>query len=123
MLRRKVRKVIPTVFFRGNGDPIKHFRKAWIAACEASGNKGRLLHDFRRTAARNFDRAGISRSVAMSQIGHKTEAIYRRYRIVDERDLRDAAALLNAYHAADAAKPKTTESTTGTVHAFRRGAR
>lgn len=26
----------------------------------------------------------------MRMVGHKTEAIYRRYRIVDEQDLRDA---------------------------------
>ena len=28
-------------------------------------------------------RAGVSRSVAMSLTGHKTEAVYRRYAIVD----------------------------------------
>jgi hypothetical protein len=32
----------------------------------------------------------------MRMVGHKTEAIYRRYRIVDEQDLRDAAARLDA---------------------------
>jgi len=44
---------------------------------------------------RNLDRAGVPRSVAMAMVGHKTEAIYRRYRIVDEQDLRDAARLLD----------------------------
>ncbi len=61
----------------------------------AAGCPGRIPHDFRRTAVRNMVRAGIPRSVAMRMVGHKTEAIYRRYRIVDEQDLRDAAVRLD----------------------------
>ena len=45
---------------------------------------------------RNLERAGISRSVAMKLTGHKTEAIYRRYAIVAENDLREAGAKLAA---------------------------
>ena len=43
---------------------------------------------------RNLERAGISRSVAMKLTGHKTEAVYRRYAIVAENDLREAGAKL-----------------------------
>jgi hypothetical protein len=43
-----------------------------------------------RTAVRNLERSGVSRSVAMELTGHKTEAVYRRYAIVSRGDLRDA---------------------------------
>ena len=45
---------------------------------------------------RNLERAGASRSVAMKMTGHKTEAVYRRYAIVSESDLREAATKLAA---------------------------
>jgi hypothetical protein len=38
----------------------------------------------RRTAVRNLERSGVSRSDAMKIVGHKTESIYRRYAIADE---------------------------------------
>ena len=45
---------------------------------------------------RNLECAGIPRSVAMKMVGHKTESVYRRYAIVDEVMLRDAAVKLAA---------------------------
>ena len=36
----------------------------------------------------------MPRSVAMKITGHKTEAVYRRYAIVSDADLRDATARL-----------------------------
>jgi hypothetical protein len=52
------------------------------------------VYAFRRTAVRNLERAGVSRSVAMSLTGHKTEAVYRRYAIVDSAAQRDGVAKL-----------------------------
>jgi integrase len=82
--------IIPHVFHR-NGRPILDFRKAWAAACKAAGVPGRLFHDFRRSAVRRFEQAGIPRATAMT--GHKTENVYRRYAIVSDKDLRAAATL------------------------------
>ena len=74
----------------------RRLRGAWIAACEAAGLPGRSPHDFRRTALRNLEQIGVSRSAAMAMVGHKTEAIYRRYVIVDAGALREAAAKIDA---------------------------
>jgi integrase len=89
-------RIIPYVFHR-NGKPILDLRGAWAEACIAAGVPGRLLHDCRRTAVRNLERAGVSRSVGMSLTGHKTEAVFRRYAIVDSAVQTEAAALLDAH--------------------------
>ena len=95
--QKKTGSIIPWVFHRTKrGRPLKGFRKAWLQACIDAGVTGRILHDFRRTAVRNLERAGVPRSVAMQMVGHKTESVYRRYAIVDEAMLRDAAAKLAA---------------------------
>jgi integrase len=96
--RLKTQGVItPYVFHRPDGTRIKDLRGRWATACKDAGVPGRLLHDFRRTAVRNLERAGVPRSVAMSMVGHKTEAIYRRYAIVDHKMQQEAAQKLNAF--------------------------
>lgn len=75
------------VFHRG-GQPVGDIRKSWKAACRAAGLPALLFHDLRRSAVRNLDRDGVSQSVAMAITGHKTANVYRRYRIVNEDDIR-----------------------------------
>ena len=72
----------------------RDYRKAWASACTAAGVAGRIRHDFRRTAVRNLERRAVARSVAMKLTGHKTESVYRRYAIVSDADLREAARKL-----------------------------
>ena len=91
---RKMKRAIPWVFHH-DGAQMKGFRKAWITACKAAGVPGRIPHDFRRTAVRNLERAGVPRSTAMAMVGHRTETIYRRYAIVDELMLREGAEKLD----------------------------
>jgi integrase len=93
------------VFFWDDGSPIRSYRKRWDDAREACG-LDRVPHDFRRTAVRNLEQAGVPRSAAMKMVGHKTEAIYRRYAIVDEAMLRDGADKLAAFHERQAAAGK-----------------
>ena len=94
-LERERGIICPWAFHR-EGRRIRDFRTVWTAACEKAGCPGRTPHDFRRTAVRNFEQKGISRSVAMKLTGHKTESVYRRYAIVSESDLAEAARRLDS---------------------------
>ena len=79
----------PYVFHR-RGRRIKTFYKAWAKACKKADCSGRLFHDFRRTAARNLTRGGLSESQAMMITGHKTVSVFRRYNIGTESELAEA---------------------------------
>lgn len=97
------------VFTREDGSHIVDPRKAWYALCVACGlgkltpvkkgfqkYSGLNLHDFRRSAIRNMTRRGVNDVVAMKISGHKTASVFRRYNIVDERDLVRASQLIEA---------------------------
>jgi integrase len=117
---RSKRGMVVTHVFHRNGGPIGSFRKTWISACIAAGlgrevrepdkvdakgrviKRGRLIekeafrivHDFRRTAARNLSRAGVPEQVIMKICGWKTRSVFDRYRIVPEADLREGLGKL-----------------------------
>lgn len=88
--------LVAWVFPGPKGRKIKSFYESWRAACRKAGLPGKLLHDFRRTAVRNLERAGVPRPDAMAMVGHKTESIYMRYAISDEASLKESAAKLDA---------------------------
>lgn len=87
--------IIRHVFTR-RGRPLKDFYTSWRSACDRAGLSGKMLHDLRRTAVRNLERAGVPRSVATKLTGHKCEDVYRRYAIVSEADLAEGVAKLAA---------------------------
>ncbi len=94
-VEKRTKTVIPWVFCRADGTPIRDFHEDWRVACKASGIQ-RIPHDLRRTAVRNLERAGVPRTTAMAMVGHKTESIYRRYSIVDQGMLEMGTAKLEA---------------------------
>jgi integrase len=97
-LEQDTEKIIPWVFphlsGRHCGERIQDFKKAWKTACVKAGCPGMLRHDFRRTAVRNMERVGVARSVATKVTGHRSESVYRRYAIVSDADLQEAAKKL-----------------------------
>lgn len=127
-LARETGSIIPWVFHR-DGEEIKGFRRQWNSACLSAGlgewktdrdgkpvldrNGHRIkvhsvvFHDLKRSAVRNFERAGISRSVGMQFTGHKTPSIYGRYAIADAVALEEGAAKLEALNRRDRASNAT----------------
>jgi integrase len=99
--RGKYRRPDCLYVFHRAGRQVKDFRAAWNTACKKAnlvgGRSGVTPHDLRRCAARNLSRAGVPEQIAMRVTGHKTASMYRRYRIVDERDLREATENLQTY--------------------------
>jgi integrase len=98
---KKGGEIVPFVF-AGDAQRFSTFKTAWANACKAAGCPGRLLHDLRRTAVRNFVRKGIPERVAMTLTGHKTRSVFERYNIVSGGDLLDAARKLDGVPATPA---------------------
>ena len=114
-LEKATGRIIPWLFHRA-GRPIKSFRRCWLTGCVKGGlgteirsADGKLIkkigaripHDFRRTAIRNLERAGVPRSSAMKMVGHRTESVYRRYAIAEEKMLGEAADKLDQLQTTD----------------------
>jgi integrase len=99
------------LIFHRAGKPVGDIRKAWANACIKAGLyrveknmagkqikvPDKLLHDFRRTAVRNLVRSGIDPTIAREITGHRTQAVFSRYNITSENDLRRAMLQRAAY--------------------------
>jgi integrase len=81
--------------FHHRGRPIVNYYKAWHKACDPAKLADRIPHDIRRTVVRNMVRAGVVERVAMQMTGHKTRAVFDRYHIVSDSDLKEAAKKLS----------------------------
>ncbi len=104
--RLRQRRLDIKLVFHHKGRGIGDVRKAWATACKQAGLSGLIPHDLRRCAARNLSRAGVPEVVAMKITGHKTNSMYRRYRIVDESELRDAQEKMQNHLQSQAKKSK-----------------
>ena len=86
------------VFHDGQGNAIQEFRKSWRTACEKSGVPHLLVHNLRRSAARNLIRSGCSEDVAMQVGGWKSRSIFERYNVTSEADVIAAVQQVNLYN-------------------------
>lgn len=101
---RPGRKTDPNATPRNSID----IRVEWLHACHGAGlpcvvdaegrplKALRIFHDLRRSAAREMERQGVRKSVIKMLMGHKTDSMFNRYRIVDPEDLREAASTIDA---------------------------
>ena len=90
----------PTSFIEATGSAWGTFASPWEKACTTAEVPDLLFHDLRRSAARNLLRAGVDPDVARKITGHKTESMFSRYNITDERDQREALRQIDEYVAA-----------------------
>ena len=88
---RKGKQPEDFLFAWENGEPIRDFGGSWDGLTKAAGVPGLLFHDLRHSAVRNMVRRGVPQKTARTVSGHKTDAVFSRYNIVSEADLRDAA--------------------------------
>jgi integrase len=114
------------VFTRANGTPVRSIRKAWQNVCCSAGlgnsvcsscsgefsegkicpkckkrlvYRGLLIHDLRRTAARNLRNAGLDVSTVKKIGGWLTDSMFARYSIVDAQDMQNAMQKLQSARA------------------------
>lgn len=83
--------------FTYDGSKLEGFKRQWLQTLKLLGLKGRKFHDFRRTAISNMVRANIPQVVCQKISGHKNESVFRRYNIITESDLENAAETMANY--------------------------
>ena len=88
--RLAVRRLDCPFVFHRQGKPVSSFRKAFKAAAAEAKMPELVPHDMRRSAVRNFRRAGLSEHEGMKLSGHETDSIYRRYDIISDDDLTES---------------------------------
>ena len=71
-------------------------RKLFKRACRKLGLEHVWFHDLRRSFVTNARRRGVPESVVMRMSGHRTRAVFDRYNIVEDRDVREAVKTLEA---------------------------
>ena len=79
------------VFLSLSQKPIRRWgsyqKKVWNASLKRAGIEDAVFHDLRHDFVTKAMRSGNPAYLVMKQVGHKTDAMLRRYQLIDERDL------------------------------------
>jgi len=96
------------LFTRPKGDAVADFRCEWRKATAQAGCAGLLFHDLRRTAARNMRNAGVPESVIMEIGGWVGASMFRRYAIVNTKDMEVALTRVTTFLGSDGSHVSVT---------------
>ncbi len=88
---------VPWALHRG-GEPLNTYRAEWERARRVIGRPNLRFHDLRHAAVTNMAESGIEEPRVMEIVGHKTDAMIRRYMISADQCVREAGRKLEAYH-------------------------
>jgi len=77
------------------GKPWQDIQGAMERARGGAGLAGVWVHDLRRSFVTLARRSGLPESVVARFSGHRTAAVFKRYNIVEEQDLKAAVQVLN----------------------------
>jgi integrase len=102
--QRTSRRVLSPYVFPGRaGRPLDRtgLQKRWREASIKAGVPAALIHDLRRTAARDLRRAGVAPYVAMAQLGHRDTRTHQAYSVVLRQDQADAITRLEQLRAGE----------------------
>ena len=92
------RNGLPYVFLNSSRtNKINTLYPQWQNTLKKVGLEGRKFHDYRRSAAIRFSNMGISASVACKIIGWENINTYRRYRIVDTKQIEAALKIQDTF--------------------------
>ena len=79
------------VFLSLSQKPIRRWgsyqKKVWNESLKRSGIEDAVFHDLRYDFVTKAMRSGNPAYLVMKQVGRKTDAMLRRYQLIDERDL------------------------------------
>ena len=79
------------VFLSVTQKPIRRWgsyqKKVWNESLKRAGIKDAVFHDLRHDFVTKAMRRGNPAYLVMKQVGHKSDAMLRRYQLIDERDL------------------------------------
>jgi len=83
------------VFTRGNGEPLRSVREAFLGACQRAKLTGLRFHDLRHTFATRLATSAVDIVTVQRLLGHQTLAMTQRYAHPTSADMRRAIQSLN----------------------------